>query len=143
MKKKIVVVMPAYNAAETLRRTFDDIPTGYVDDIILVDDNSTDDTVAQAAARGVRICRGPAGRARQMNQGASLARGAYYLFLHADSRLPVCFERVIRRVLGDAAVAAGARRQSRRPVTSARRMAPAASCGCPAGCTDTPVPSGR
>ena len=53
MKKKIIVVMPAYNAAETLRRTFDDIPTGYVDDIILVDDNSTDDTVAISRSLGI------------------------------------------------------------------------------------------
>ena len=44
-RKKVIVVMPAYNAAETLKKTFDDIPEGYVDEVILVDDKSSDDTV--------------------------------------------------------------------------------------------------
>jgi glycosyltransferase involved in cell wall biosynthesis len=42
--KKLVVVMPAYNAEKTLRMTYDEIPHEYVDDIILVDDASTDMT---------------------------------------------------------------------------------------------------
>ena len=44
--KKVVVVMPAYNAANTLRRTYDEVMAqGVVDEIVLVDDCSTDDTV--------------------------------------------------------------------------------------------------
>ena len=47
--KKIVVVMPAYNAAQTLRQTYDEVrEQGIVDEIILVDDRSHDDTVAIA-----------------------------------------------------------------------------------------------
>jgi glycosyltransferase involved in cell wall biosynthesis len=47
--KKIVVVMPAYNAAKTLRQTYDEVrEQGIVDEIILVDDRSRDDTVAVA-----------------------------------------------------------------------------------------------
>ena len=42
--KKITVVMPAYNAEKTLRTTVNAIPQDIVDDIILVDDFSTDDT---------------------------------------------------------------------------------------------------
>jgi glycosyltransferase involved in cell wall biosynthesis len=45
---KIVVVMPARNAARTLATTIDAIPLEWVDEIILVDDKSTDDTVALA-----------------------------------------------------------------------------------------------
>lgn len=45
---KIVVVMPARNAARTLHDTVSGIPTKWVDEIILVDDKSTDDTVALA-----------------------------------------------------------------------------------------------
>ncbi len=46
---KIVVVMPAYNAARTLRRTYDEvIATGVVDHVVIVDDASRDDTVAIA-----------------------------------------------------------------------------------------------
>jgi glycosyltransferase involved in cell wall biosynthesis len=43
--KKIVIVLPAYNAALTLERTFKEIPFNIVDDVVLVDDNSWDDTV--------------------------------------------------------------------------------------------------
>jgi glycosyltransferase involved in cell wall biosynthesis len=44
----VIVVMPAYNAAQTLVRTYRDIPAGVVDHVILVDDVSRDDTVAVA-----------------------------------------------------------------------------------------------
>jgi len=47
--KKVIVVMPAYNAAETLRKTHDEVmATGVVDHIIVVDDASRDETVAIA-----------------------------------------------------------------------------------------------
>lgn len=46
--KKIAVVLPAYNAARTLQRTYDEIPTDIVDDIILTDDASSDGTAALA-----------------------------------------------------------------------------------------------
>jgi len=51
--KKIVVVMPAYNAAETLQRTYEEIPHDIVDAVILVDDASTDDTARLANEIGV------------------------------------------------------------------------------------------
>ena len=44
LDKKICVVLPAYNAEKTLLQTVEEIPTGYVDDIILVDDASIDKT---------------------------------------------------------------------------------------------------
>ncbi|HVZ80454.1 MAG TPA: glycosyltransferase family 2 protein [bacterium] len=52
-KKKIVVVMPAYNAAKTLKKTYDEIDRTIVDDIILVDDASRDETAQ--LARKLRI----------------------------------------------------------------------------------------
>lgn len=49
LNQKVVVVMPAYNAARTLRQTYDEVMAqGLVDQIILVDDASGDDTVAVA-----------------------------------------------------------------------------------------------
>jgi glycosyltransferase involved in cell wall biosynthesis len=45
---KVVVVMPAMNAAHTLEQTFGAIPMGWVDEVILVDDHSTDETVELA-----------------------------------------------------------------------------------------------
>ena len=53
--KKVVVVIPAYNAEKTLERTLDDIPREWVDDIILVDDASRDGTVALARKIGLRV----------------------------------------------------------------------------------------
>jgi glycosyltransferase involved in cell wall biosynthesis len=55
--KKIVVVMPAYNAAQTLRQTYDEVrEQGIVDEIILVDDRSRDDTVAVAhSLEGIHV----------------------------------------------------------------------------------------
>jgi glycosyltransferase involved in cell wall biosynthesis len=50
---KVVVVLPAYNAARTLERTVTEIPDGIVDDIILVDDASQDDTVVLAERLGI------------------------------------------------------------------------------------------
>ena len=52
--KKIVVVMPAYNAARTLERTYREIPLDLVDDVIVVDDASRDETVEVARQLGLR-----------------------------------------------------------------------------------------
>ena len=52
--KKIVVVMPAYNAAETLEATYKEIPMDIVDEIIVVDDASNDDTVAMSKKLGIK-----------------------------------------------------------------------------------------
>lgn len=52
--KKVVVVMPAYNAARTLEQTYADIPFEVVDEVILVDDASTDDTVKVAERLGIK-----------------------------------------------------------------------------------------
>ncbi|MFN7925840.1 MAG: glycosyltransferase family 2 protein [Bryobacteraceae bacterium] len=56
-KRKVVVVMPAYNAEKTLRKTYDDLPHDVVDHIILVDDGSRDDTVGVARELGLDIFR--------------------------------------------------------------------------------------
>jgi len=55
MMSKVIVVMPAYNAAKTLERTVKDIPEGSVDQIILVDDCSRDNTVAVAKELGLTV----------------------------------------------------------------------------------------
>jgi glycosyltransferase involved in cell wall biosynthesis len=52
---KVVVVMPAYNAARTLRMTYADLPRGSYDEVILVDDGSTDETVRIAKELGLTI----------------------------------------------------------------------------------------
>ncbi len=52
-QKKIVVVMPAYNASKTLELTYNEIPHDIVDEVILVDDASRDDTPAKAMELGI------------------------------------------------------------------------------------------
>jgi glycosyltransferase involved in cell wall biosynthesis len=51
--KKVVVVMPAYNAEKTLEQTFKEIPFDLVDEVILVDDHSKDNTSEKAKALGI------------------------------------------------------------------------------------------
>ncbi|MBW8685075.1 glycosyltransferase family 2 protein [Chitinophaga rhizophila] len=52
--KKIVVVLPAYNAALTLEKTYNEIPFDIVDDVVLVDDASKDETVAVGKQLGIK-----------------------------------------------------------------------------------------
>ncbi|MDP2685166.1 MAG: glycosyltransferase family 2 protein [bacterium] len=52
--KKIIAVLPAYNAAKTLKLTLNDIPADWVDEIILVDDASSDNTVELAKKLGLK-----------------------------------------------------------------------------------------
>ncbi|MCA6484903.1 MAG: glycosyltransferase, partial [Chitinophagaceae bacterium] len=52
--KKVIVVMPAYHAEKTLEQTYREIPMDIVDDIILVNDASKDNTVQEAERLGIR-----------------------------------------------------------------------------------------
>ncbi len=53
-EKKVVAVLPAYNAEKTLEATFDDIPKDWVDEILLVDDCSRDQTVELSRKLGIK-----------------------------------------------------------------------------------------
>jgi len=52
--KKVVVVLPAYNAALTMEKTISEIPMNIVDDLVLVDDNSTDNSIEVAQKLGIK-----------------------------------------------------------------------------------------
>ena len=52
-EKKILVVLPAYNAEKTLQKTYEEIPLNIVDKVLLVDDYSADNTVAIAKRLGI------------------------------------------------------------------------------------------
>ena len=55
LPRKVVVVMPAYNASKTLKITYDDLPHGDIGEIILVDDASRDETVRVARELGLTV----------------------------------------------------------------------------------------
>jgi glycosyltransferase involved in cell wall biosynthesis len=86
---RVLVVLPAYNAARTLERTVAEVPPGVVDEYLLVDDASKDDTVAEAARLGLPYLVHPRNRGYGGNQktcyAEALARGAdIVVMLHPD-----------------------------------------------------------
>jgi len=88
-KKKVIVVMPAYNAEKTLKKTLDDIPRRWVDEIILCDDASRDGTVALARKLGLRVLVHPANRGYGGNQKTLYAEalrrgGEIMVMIHPD-----------------------------------------------------------
>ena len=88
--KKIVVVLPAYKAAQTLERTYREIPFDIVDDVVLVDDNSPDNTVEEGQRLGIKhIIRHEQNKGYGGNQkscyGKALQIGAdIVIMLHPD-----------------------------------------------------------
>jgi glycosyltransferase involved in cell wall biosynthesis len=124
--RKICVVLPAYNAARTLEMTVREIPADIVDDVILVDDASTDDTMQLAKKLGVFAVRHDRNRGYGGNQKTcyrlALERGAdIVIMLHPDYQytpkllLPMAsmlssgfFDVVLgSRILGTGALAGG------------------------------------
>ena len=55
MKSKVVIVMSAYNAAQTLKQTLNAIPKGSFNEVLVVDDNSKDETVQVAKELGLKV----------------------------------------------------------------------------------------
>ncbi|MEE2839290.1 MAG: glycosyltransferase family 2 protein [Acidobacteriota bacterium] len=87
--KRIVVVLPAYNAAATLERTYREIPQDLVDEILLVDDASQDETVSVAEQLGVSTFIHPANRGYGGNQKTCYREGLkleadVFIMLHPD-----------------------------------------------------------
>jgi len=101
------VVIPALNEAELIEQAIASAHTDGVE-IIVVDGGSSDGTADLASATGAQVIQTPAGRARQMNQGAALARGEVLLFLHADTVLPQGYAPAVFHALADRSVAGGA-----------------------------------
>ncbi|MBD2343265.1 TIGR04283 family arsenosugar biosynthesis glycosyltransferase [Anabaena subtropica] len=105
---KISIVIPALNEAENIQQAIATTQPSADIEVIVVDGGSQDDTVAIAQSLGVKVISSFPGRAVQMNAGATLAMGEILLFLHADTRLPVGFDEIIRAALQQPGVIAGA-----------------------------------
>ena len=99
------IVVPAYNEADALPRTLRfhrdvvESISDYRGEIVVVDNNCTDDTAAIAESLGARVVFEPVNQiSRARNRGAEVARGRYLIFVDADTTAP--------RVLIEAALAA-------------------------------------
>ncbi len=87
--KRIAVVMPAYNAEKTLHRVVEDLPEGVVDELVLVDDASADQTAQLARSLGLTVLRHRANLGYGGNQktcfAAALSTGAdIVVMVHPD-----------------------------------------------------------
>lgn len=88
--KKLVIVLPAYNAELTLRKTYSEIPFDIVDEVVLVDDNSSDATVAVARELGIShiikhdVNRGYGGNQKSCYNKAKELGADIVIMLHPD-----------------------------------------------------------
>lgn len=100
--------MPVLNEAKTIRITLSLLHISNKEELIVVDGGSTDDTITIAREFTDKVFTTDTGRAHVMNFGAGKAEGDILLFLHADCILPDDGFRIIREVLKDNKVSAGA-----------------------------------
>ncbi len=105
--KKISVIVPTLNEETHIDRLVDEVSQGFHTELVFVDGGSTDATVKKASQRNVRVYSSTPNRAMQMNLGVQKATGDILLFLHADSSLPLDWDRHIRQALCDSAVSLG------------------------------------
>jgi glycosyltransferase involved in cell wall biosynthesis len=88
--KKVVVVLPAYNASRTLAKTYAEIPRDIVDEVILCDDASRDNTVAEAHALGIHhiirheLNKGYGGNQKSLYKKALEVKADIVIMLHPD-----------------------------------------------------------
>lgn len=105
--KKVVVVLPAYNAALTLQKTYDEIPMDLVDEVILCDDASKDNTVALAKEIGIRHIisheknKGYGGNQKSLYNKALELGGDIVIMLHPDYQYTPLLIPSMVNIIGD------------------------------------------
>ena len=122
-KPKVVVVMPAYNAAKTLHLTYADLPHDLVDSIILVDDGSSDETVKIARELGLELFvhnrnYGYGANQKTCYREALKAGAAIVVMLHPDYQYdPTLLPQIIQPIVkGQADIVLGSRLLGSNPV---------------------------
>lgn len=97
----ISIILPTWNEAAVIASTLAKLAPFRARgaEILVADGGSRDATVSLARCLADRVIQAPKGRAAQMNAGAAAARGAYLLFLHADTELPPeAFDALLERM---------------------------------------------
>ena len=106
----VSIIVPVLDEEQAITGLLDDLAAlpGLLE-VIVADGGSGDGTIALAAkhASRPRVVQAPAGRARQMNAGAAVARGEALLFLHADTRLPPAACASVAAALAEPAILGG------------------------------------
>jgi len=95
------VIIPTLNAEETLAQTLTSVQASSppLVEVLIVDGGSTDQTARVAADHGAKLIHSDPGRGQQLAHGASMSKGPWMLFLHADSQLPPDWETDISRFI--------------------------------------------
>lgn len=104
----ISIIIPTLEEEAIIGECIDQLATGENIEVIVSDGGSSDNTRTIAAAHGAAVVASRAGRARQMNAGAACASGEILLFLHADTRLPDEYDRLVREAVAAPGTLAGA-----------------------------------
>lgn len=105
--KKVIVVLPAYKAALTLERTYREIPFDWVDDVILVDDHSPDNTVEVAKLLGIKHIirhernKGYGGNQKTCYDKALQLGGQIIIMLHPDYQYTPLLLRAMISIIGE------------------------------------------
>ena len=104
---RISIIIPVLNEAGTISSFMQNV-TGLrgIHEVIVVDGGSSDGT-PDIARKYAKVIDGPKGRSFQMNAGAATADGDIFLFLHADTDLPLNAAETIEKSLSDASVIGG------------------------------------
>ena len=105
--KRVIVVLPAYNAAPTLEKTYNEIPFDLVDDVILCDDASKDDTVEVAKSIGIQHIihhqsnKGYGGNQKSLYNKALELNGDIIIMLHPDYQYTPLLIPSMVNIIGD------------------------------------------
>ncbi len=123
-EKKVIAVLPAYNAERTLQPTLDDIPNDWVDEILLVDDCSKDGTVELSRSLGLKTVVHPQNRGYGGNQKTCYRTamdemgGEIMVMVHPDHQYdPKIIPELVKPLLrGEADAVFGSRMLGGRPI---------------------------
>jgi len=99
---RVSVIIPVYRDAQALARTLEATDFGDAEVIVAAAEGDSSLTALRASRPDVAWVIALRGRASQMNAGASIAKGDWFLFLHADTRLPANADQLILNGLGAA-----------------------------------------